>query len=417
MDSNLRRTRIEMLMLFALYLLILPRVYMDYDMGFWRQWALSIHHTGLAHAYDSTINYFPVYVYGLYVYDLLQGTEANISHNINNIKLFFVFFDFLPLFVLCCFRQRILSFRIPYLYLLLNIAYVFNSMVWGQIDSIYTNLAFLAIVACVCYPVAGILLYVAALNTKQQAVEFLPVMIMVLLYSVRKVKTAGIMAGGVITLQALLLLPFILSGSIGKLVSIVTHTVGLYHNVSICAFNVWYLLARGNPYFINDSDTWLVISYRVAGFIMFAASGTLVLAPLAKRIWQLRKNNLAFDEYTYRLLFLSTGLLCLCFFYFNTQMHERYVHPIIIFFFFYGVASRNYRLYILASIPYFLSLDKCFASPGGFLPIVHYKIIYASQIITLWYTVTIIYGSYLLYKLNRKQFTAAGELPMVKHLN
>ena len=59
---------------------------MEYDMGFWREWALTIHHNGLANTYNSTINYFPIYVYGLYVYDLLQGTDANIVHNINNIK-------------------------------------------------------------------------------------------------------------------------------------------------------------------------------------------------------------------------------------------------------------------------------------------------------------------------------------------
>ena len=145
MDNSLTKTRIEVFMLFALYLIILPRAYMDYDMGFWREWALIIHRNGLANTYNSTINYLPIYVYGLYTYDLLQGTEANIIHNINNIKILFVCFDFLPIVVLCCFRQRILSFKIPYLFLLINIAYVFNSMVWGQIDSIYTNLAFLAI--------------------------------------------------------------------------------------------------------------------------------------------------------------------------------------------------------------------------------------------------------------------------------
>ncbi len=96
MDNSLKKTRIELIMLFALYIFILPRAYMEYDMGFWRDWAVSIHRTGLSNTYNSTINYFPVYIYMLYIYDLLQGTEANIIHNINNIKLFFVFFDFLP---------------------------------------------------------------------------------------------------------------------------------------------------------------------------------------------------------------------------------------------------------------------------------------------------------------------------------
>ncbi|MCD6010927.1 MAG: hypothetical protein K0Q79_789 [Flavipsychrobacter sp.] len=406
MENSLTKTRIELLLLFALYLFILPRVYMDYDMGFWRQWALHIHQHGLSAAYapGSPINYFPVFVYGLWIFDLLQGTQANIIQNINDIKILFVCFDFLPLVVLCAFRQKILSFRIPHLFLLLNVAYVFNSMVWGQIDSIYTNLAFLAIVTAILYPVAGLLLYVLALNTKQQAIEFLPIMFAALLYSVRKFKTIAGAILAAVALQVVILLPFIQNGGVGKLLQFAESSVGLYHNLSISAFNIWYLITRGNPYEIKDTDTYIIFSYRTYGLVMFAIAGFAVVIPLLKKIWQLRKNNLVFSEKHYQLLFLSTGMLCLYFFYFNTQMHERYVHPVIIFFFFYAVASGNYKLYILASIPYILSLDKSFSFPDGYLPIVHYKIIYASKILALWYTASVLYGSYLLiqgYKQNK----------------
>src|SRR5579863_2075461 len=110
METSLTKTRVELLLLFILYVVILPRMYMDYDMGFWRQWALYLHQHGLQAAYapGSPINYFPIYVYGLYFYDLLQGTDANIIHNINGIKILFVCFDFLPIVVLCGFRQKIL---------------------------------------------------------------------------------------------------------------------------------------------------------------------------------------------------------------------------------------------------------------------------------------------------------------------
>ncbi|NDC40748.1 MAG: hypothetical protein EBZ77_04225 [Chitinophagia bacterium] len=106
------------------------------------------------------------------------------------------------------------------------------------------------------------------------------------------------------------------------------------------------------------------------------------------------------DRVTYELLFLGTGLVCLYFFYFNAQMHERYAHPIILFFFFYGAASGKYWLYILASIPYFLSLDKCFPD---YLPVIHYKFIFASKIIAIWYTATVVYGTWLYIQLVRQQ--------------
>lgn len=399
MEKSLTRIRIELLILFAVYLIFLPKTYMELDMGYWREWALTIHRNGLANTYNSTINYFPIYIYGLYLYDLVQGTEANIIHNINNIKVLFVFFDFLPIVVLCAFRQKILSYKIPYLFLLLNIAYFFNSMMWGQIDSIYTNLAFMAIVCGIAYPVAGTLLYVLALNAKPQAIEFLPVIAVVLLYGFRSFKSVTIAVISAVALQLVILLPFISTGGPGKLVHIAGNVVGLYNNLSISAFNIWYLITRGNPYFIKDTDTYLLISYRATGLILFATATLAIMIPLLKRVWQLRKDKLSFDDNSYQLLFLGTGMLCLYFFYLNTQMHERYAHPIIIFFFFYGVVSKNYKLYILSSIPYFLSLDKSFSYPDGYLPIVHYKIIYASKILALWYTATVLYGSYLYYRL------------------
>ena len=398
MDKSLSRARIELVLLFALFLFILPRAYMEYDMHFWAEWALKIHRYGLPHAYDHEINYFPVFLYGLYAYDWLQGTDANIIANINSIKILFIFFDFLPLFVLCGFRQKILSFNIPYLYLLLNIAYVFNSMLWGQIDSIYTNLCFLAILTGVFYPVTSLLIYVLALNTKPQAIEFLPILGVVWLYSVRKYKTLFTGLGAAALLQFIIVIPFLNTGGISKLFGFAAHAVDLYPRLSICAFNIWYLIVPGNPYFINDKDIFVVVSYKTLGLILFTISAALVLWPLLKKMWKLRKEQLLPDEQTYNLLFLGTGLLCLFFFYFNSQMHERYANPIIIFFFFYGVASKNYKLYILASIPYYLSLDKSFPD---YLPVVHYKIIFASKMIALWYTATVIYGSYLYFKLNQ----------------
>ena len=405
MDNSLSKTRIEIGLLFLLYILLLPRVYMDYDMGFWREWAVYIHQHGLSNAYavGSPINYFPVFVYALYFYDLLQGTETSILHNINSIKILFVCFDFLPFVVLCCFRQKILSFKIPYLFLLLNVAYVFNSMVWGQIDAIYTNLAFLAIVVGILYPVPAMLLYILAIYTKPQAIEFLPVLLIVMVYSIRNIKTFFMVMASSGALKLLLLFPFMHDGGLCRLLDYAMGSVGLYHNLSISAFNIWYLITAGNPYFINDTEIYFLCSYRLWGFAFFIVSAAWILIPLYKRLWQLRKHKISFDEQSYQMLFLATGVLCLFFFYFNTQMHERYAHPIIIFFFFYGVVSKNYRLFVLASIPYFLSLDKAFSFPDGYLPIIHFKFLFASKVIALWYTATVIYASYLWFRLQKKQ--------------
>lgn len=399
MDVSIKKARIELFLLLGLYIIILPRVYMDYDMGYWRDWALYIFRHGVGRVYDSGTNYLPISVYSMYIFDLLQGSEKNIIENINSIKIIFVVFDFLPLIVLCCFRQKLFPYPIPYFYLLFNIAYVFNAMVWGQIDSAYTNFGFLAIITSLFYPVAGGLLYILALNSKPHAIEFLPIMVFILFYSVRNYKTLLLVLAASLTLQIILIVPFLKYGGLEKLIYISTHAVDLYNKLSICAFNIWYLIQSGNPYFINDKDVFFILSYKSFGIIMFAVSSLLVLIPLVKQVLHIRKNNIKPGEYFYKVLFLSTGLLSLFFFYFNAQMHERYAHPIIIFFFFYSIVAKDYKLYILASIPYFLSLDKCFTD---YLPVIHYKFIFASKVIALWYTATVLLGSYTYYQLIAK---------------
>lgn len=381
----------ELWLLFACYLVVFPRTYMEYDMGFWRDWAVTIHKYGLSNAYKHGINYFPVYLYCLYIYDVLQGTEWNIVHHINNIKVVFIFFDFLPLFVISVFRDKIFPFKVPWFLLLLNVAYIFNSMVWGQIDSIYTNLSFLAILAAYRFPVVSVLLYTLALNTKPQAIEFAPILLLLYYRHIKNIPIIIKCIASALVVQLALFLPFLQNGTYKQVFYIAGNAVDLYNKLSICAFNFWYIVVPGNPYFIDDRSTWLLFTYKSWGLLLFCISLVIILLSLRRLLLASYKDVTLPPPY--RMLFLSSGMLALCFFYFNSQMHERYANPIIIFFFFYGVTSGNYKLYVLSSIPYFLSLDKCFPD---YLPIVHYKIIFASRIIALWYTATVVYGFYLL---------------------
>ena len=173
--------------------------------------------------------------------------------------------------------------------MLLNIAYVFNSMVWGQIDSIYTNLAFIAIVTAVLYPIPGLLIYILALNTKPQAIEFLPVMALALWYSIRQVKTAAIALIAAAALQFVILLPFLFNGGANMLLHHATESVDRYNILSISAFNIWYLIQPGNPYFINDKDIFVLFSYKIIGLCLFAIASLMVFVPMARQLWKLEK--------------------------------------------------------------------------------------------------------------------------------
>lgn len=394
--QDIKKARIETGLLFLLFLFILPTRNMIFDFEFWTNWAVSIHHNGITNIYsDPEVNYHPVFLYILYIYDLIQGSEAHIRANINYIKFVPLAFDFLPIVVFCCFRQSLITRPIPYLYLLLNIAYLFNSMVWGQVDSIHTNLVFLGLLLAFTQPVAAIALFMLALGTKLQTIVFLPLLGIIYLYSIKTVKQAIWVLGTATLMLLVILAPFIAAGKVGQVWHVVTHAVGFYPRVSVGAFNIWYLIMAGNPYHTMDYETYIGLSYKHTGLLLFFITSGLTLLPMFFRMIRLRKNGRPADEDTQKLLMLTGGLIALYFFYFNTQMHERYAHPIIIFFFFYAVYSKDYKLYILASIAYVLSLDKCFPD---YLPIVHYKIIFASKVIAIWYTITIGYGMYSFFR-------------------
>jgi Gpi18-like mannosyltransferase len=395
--SDIIKARLEVGLLFILLLFAMPHGGMEFDLEFWQNWAVYIHKYGLGNAYNNPeINYHPIVLYILYLYGQLQGSEQLIRENIYLVKYATLLFDFLPIVVLCCFRQRLIRRKIPYMFLLLNIAYLFNTVIWGQVDGIYTNLTFLAIIFAGEKPVLSIWLFTVALLTKLQAIVFLPILFLLLFYSIQNVKQVA--AGLFLSIATIfiVLLPFVLAGTAYKFLHVVTHGVGFYHNLSLGAFNMWYLFYH-DVFHIMDNGKFIVLTYMQTGLLIFFVLSGITLLPLIARSIQLRfRRDCQRDgEDILQLVTLTCALITLYFFYFNSQMHERYAHPMIIFLFFYGVLSGNYKVYMLASIPYLLSLDKCYPD---FFPIHHYKIIFASKVIAIWYTLTLAYAMYEFFR-------------------
>jgi Gpi18-like mannosyltransferase len=256
---------------------------------------------------------------------------------------------------------------------------------------VHTNLSFLALLFAFTNPLLSGFLFAIAIGTKLQAIIFLPILVVIWLYSTRNIKTFIGLLLVIFSTLFMICLPFILAGSFGQLWQVVTGAVGKYPVISIGAFNIWYLITSGDLGSTLDSGSYFVLSYKQTGLLLFFIASTIILLPMLFRMLRLRLSNAPITDDTQKLLMLTGGLIALCFYYFNTQMHERYASPIIIFFFFYAVFSKNYILYILASISYFLTLDKCFPD---YLPIVHYKIIFASKVIAIWYTITLAYAFY-----------------------
>jgi Predicted integral membrane protein len=393
--QDIKKARIIIGLLFILIAALMPHSFMQFDLEHWLKWALLIHRDGLTNIYNHRVaDYQPLYYYFLWFFDWIQGSKPNIVENIGYIKLLPLCFDFLPVIVLCCFRQTIINTKIPYLYLLLNIAYLFNTCIWGQIDSIYTCLCFFAILYGARKPVLSAFLFAFALALKPQPIIFLPIMGVIWLYGVRNFKTILVMLFTIAITWLVIALPFIVAGKGQDVWNVVVGAVGRFPRVSLGAFNIWYLITKDNPYHTLDKTTYFILSYKQWGLIFFLISSGLVMLTVLFRFIRARIEKEHLSQDMIKMLMLTAGIITLYFFYFNTQMHERYAHATLLFFFFYGVLQKDYKLYILASIPYFLSLDKLMPD---YLPVTHYKIIWASQVIALWYTLELIYSSYLFF--------------------
>ena len=384
--------------LFVLYIIFLPKEYFEGDFGFWTNWCSQMMDFGLTSVYESGCNYHPIFLYFLYGFGKICGSNEMLFEQINYIKIIPLIFDFIGVLAfLYFFKNQKKSIFLP-LFLILNLSYLYNTMFWGQVDSIYTTLSLLSIIFALLGNInLAVVFIVFAFNSKLQAIIFLPIFGLVLLPDVIKnpKKIVYLFAFGFVT-QLMILMPFILKGKVGQVISVFTGGVDHYTNVSLFANNIWYLfLWNKECYFVEDSTTFMGFSYKNIGLVLFLCSSFLSLLPLFLRTIKLLKGQSDEKKEQYiELVFFSCLLTIWNFFYFNTQMHERYSHALIIFCFFYGFLSKNWFLYIIATLGLLLNMTRVF-------PFAEYDVtkyfFYNQHFISIVFGLGLLYGYYLLF--------------------
>jgi len=149
----------------------------DTDITYWRRWATHDANFGLANAYsfNANTNYPPLYHYALWAFAKLAGTEAAVQHYIGYMRIIALAADYWALWLL----YRWIGKRLDYIFLLLcsilNVAYTYNTLIWGQVDAIFTAFAFASFYYLYrAKPIHSAAMMVLALNAKLQAVVFFP---------------------------------------------------------------------------------------------------------------------------------------------------------------------------------------------------------------------------------------------------
>jgi len=157
----------------------------------------------------------------------------------------------------------------------------------------------------------------------------------------------------------LIILPFLLSGQLPRLFSIIIKSFGRYPFVSLNAYNFWHWMLNGDLAQIPDSTEFMSISYKKWGLFLFFASSFLALLPLLRSTYYsiFKKSSEIISQ---EKILLICALIPLLFFFFNTQMHERYSHPALIFLVTYSILSKNYFPTLIVCAAYLLNLEDVY---------------------------------------------------------
>ncbi|MBR4078584.1 MAG: hypothetical protein IKK29_00060, partial [Christensenellaceae bacterium] len=301
------------------------------DLNCFKAWAVNLQTYGLSGFYESGIfaDYMPGYYYILYIigyiYNIFGFTYESVA--------FRILVEFVPILcdlALAFFAYRIIrksqNKRIASLcaIFLLFIPFSFtDSVIWGQIDSVFT-LALLGSLYLLKTDkkVFSCLLWAVSLMIKPQALLVAPVIAIVFLKdlftrgSFKKTLLDAIISLVVIAASVLLLsLPMKGSQPLLYIVDRMLNTTGQYAYGTVNAFNFFGLL--GGNFVVDTTPVLFGLTYRTLGWLLIILSTALT-------------GFLYFRKGTKKDIFLYSGLYLLLIYVFAHNMHERYVYPALV---------------------------------------------------------------------------------------
>ena len=289
------------------------------DVGDYQAWASQIATLGPAHTYQEGffLDYPPGYLYGLWVVGILAhaiGATGDFYRVI--IQSPAIVADLTLALLVYAFIRRGTRPEMAFIALLmvaLNPPLLFDTVVWGQSDSVMTFVTLLSIVTLLGeqYEIAWGLAAIAVL-VKPQGLMMLPVLG---LWTMLETDFATWIRSGIalIAVAIIGIAPFQIGHEWNWIIKLYTSTAAYYHETSVNAFNLMALLGG-----LRQAD-----SNTLAGVSFFALGMSLLVPLYAFVAWILWRGRTPT-----RLLFASF-IAIFGFFMVAPRMHERYLYPAI----------------------------------------------------------------------------------------
>jgi Gpi18-like mannosyltransferase len=391
-------------LLFSILLFVVPERSHDGDIICWLRWIGFIKTHGLMNVYNSDTEYLPAFQYILYFFSLSKDTIEEVALNIKYFKLIIFVIHLGSSYMVFHFLYKLapqINIQNGIFYLL-NIAVLHNTLVWGQVDEFISFFMVMSLYFILRGNARfGLISFLLALNFKYQAIIFAPVIFFMVLpvYWGKKLKTFLADISCLVLLQFIIFLPFILSGKLGEIWRVISTLVDSQPYISANAFNIWFALIGSEARWLKDSEIFYFFTYKQWGMALFFISGTMALLPIFS--WSLKRLlKRSVNELNLNLALLSWGILPLIFFFFCTQMHERYAHAAIIFLVLYSIMAKKWTIGFLVSLAYLLNVEAVLKS----LSFQNYGVlIFDSKFIALLFFMLIVLCMYEIYKIASKE--------------
>jgi Gpi18-like mannosyltransferase len=355
--NKVRHLLLPSVFIYIAIIFIMPRSGHPWDSTCWGIWATRMN-SGLVEAYSaySPVNYLPLYLYVLKFYGWLVGVDQIYKH-LYLLKIFTLLFDIGSILFLCS-LVRPESKRFKYfLYGLFNIGFFYNTLIWNQVDGILAFFVFTSFYFAMKERIMlSAFLFVLALNFKIQGIIALPVIGLLWLPHLKPKLLLKLVLMAVLT-ETIIVLPFLINGNAKNIFSIVTNAVDYYQYISLNAYNMWCLLLDGNLMKMPDNIPFIgPLTYKQVGLILFMSLSALVCLPLYIQTIRkmIQKQPVQPDM---KSMLLAIALIISFFFFFNTQMHERYMHPLMIFSTALAFLYRYWSQWVIFSLAYTLNLE------------------------------------------------------------
>jgi Gpi18-like mannosyltransferase len=309
--------------------------------------------------------YMPVIPYIFSMYSQLFSSYTDYINGAVFLKAFFILIDALSFSLLIALIPNLnpRRFWLTLFLTLINLSLIYNTIFWGQVDTLHSALIFCSFVALVKnrYKLVW-LLFTVAIFTKIVSVIFLPI---IGIYIVNELACNRLSIKQIVKdftvvplAVVMVLLPIIISGALPEYIEIIKRVFSDYDTVSANAFNIYHLISNNTNLIDMSSSTMLFRSFTYAqfGLLTFSVSMFVCLLPIIKIVY----GNIFLNqrkEISLELVLLVFILIPLLFFFFTTKVRERFAHPYLLFLTLYCFYHKRYVFWFLGTLVYALQLE------------------------------------------------------------